>query len=272
MKDKVSRLCRKLDLTPDELARHLGVNRQAVMNWLSGRVRESSKSPLIDSALQALDEGFGKQFVMEYVLVDGPLRFSAIQKHLSRSQKGPNGTGEESSQPASAGTGKEGETALPTVSPEDDGKKLLSDMELASLEAYTKGHYIQSALILFQAIETLLRIVIRTHGQARGIPDKVLLEAADKEQSFLRLTLHLDLVFPKNEYTEKLRILNRMRNDTMHRLFFEFESRDEMEERLKEFCQEARNLRDSLSDEVHRSLQEMLKKHGRRVSSGGQRK
>lgn len=270
MKDKVDRLCRELELTPDDLARHLGVNRQAVMNWLSGRVRESSKSPLIDSALQALEEGFGKQFVMEYVLVDGPLRFSAIQKHLaSRSQTGSNGGGGPSKKAS-----RKGETPLPTVSPGDgdSDNQLLSDMEQASLEAYTKGHYIQSALILFQAIETLLRIVIRTHGQAQEIPDKVLLEAADKEQSFLRLTLHLDLVFPKNEYSEKLRVLNRMRNDTMHRLFFEFESRDEMEERLQAFCQEARDLRDSLSEEVHRSLQDMLQNQGRGSSGGGGRR
>ncbi|HSR69031.1 MAG TPA: hypothetical protein VLU25_13930 [Acidobacteriota bacterium] len=39
-----------------------------------------------------------------------------------------------------------------------------------------------------------------------------------------------------------------------------------MEERLKEFCQQARDLRDLLSEEVHDSLQEMLKGRGKGTS------
>ena len=237
MKEKVSKLCRLLNLSADDLAQRMGVKRQLVLNWLTGRVRESSKSLILDIALKALDEGFSREFVLDCVLVSGPVSFQKVQRHLNQ----------ESSQ--------SGLRILESKESRGDSKQsLLGDIERASSEAFEKGHYIQSALILFQAIETLLRIVIKTCGQRRKISDQALTEAADREQSFLRLTLHLDLVYPENTFSENLRQLNRRRNDTMHRLFFEFESRLEMEEKLKEFCIEARLLRDTLAREVRNAL------------------
>jgi transcriptional regulator with XRE-family HTH domain len=238
MKEKVSKLCRLLDLSAEELAERLGVKRQLVLNWMTGRVRESPKSLVLENSLRALQEGFSREFVLDCVLVSGPVSFQKVQRYLE---------GDESS--------RSGLRILESDKPAGDSKKsLLGDIEQASREAFDKGHYIQSALILFQAIETLLRIVIKTYGQKKGISDLALTEAADREQSFLRLTLHLDLVYPENSFSESLRQLNRRRNDTMHRLFFEFESRDEMEGKLKEFCLEARLLRDTLAREVHSAL------------------
>lgn len=240
MKEKVSAILERLDLTPDDLAKRLGVKRAVVINWLTGRVRESPQSVLLDNALNALEEGLGKDFVLDYVLKDGPISFREIIKQVeSRIQ-----------------SAKPSDTPAMEASEGDDG--LLSDMEQASLEAYTKGHYIQSGLILFQAIETLMRILIKTHGQKHKVKESALTEAADKEQSFLRLTLHLDLVYTDNELSDDLRRLNRRRNDTMHRLFYEFESRQEMESKLREFCLEAKNLRDRLAKEVHEDLAGLL--------------
>ncbi len=248
MKEEVSKLCRLLDLSADDLAERMGVKRQLVLNWLTGRVRESSKSLILDTALKALEEGFSRDFVLHCVLVNGPVSFQKVQRYLSKEEADGSG--------------------LKILEPKKPGREsketLLGDIEKASREAFDKGHYIQSALILFQAIETLLRIVIKTYGQRRGISDLALTEAADREQSFLRLTLHLDLVYPENAFSESLRQLNRRRNDTMHRLFFEFESRDEMEGKLKEFCLEARLLRDTLAREVHAVL-----KSGAETRHGG---
>lgn len=237
MKEKVSKICRLLDLSAEDLAERLGVKRQLVLNWMTGRVRESPKSLILENALQALQEGFSREFVLDCVLVDGPVSFQKVQRYLGNEE--PSRSGLRILESQEAGSSRE---------------SLLGDIEQASREAFDKGHYIQSALILFQAIETLLRIVIKTYGQQKGITDLALTEAADREQSFLRLTLHLDLVYPQNTFSEALRQLNRRRNDTMHRLFFEFESRDEMEGKLKEFCVEARLLRDTLAREVHKAL------------------
>lgn len=238
MKEKVSKICRLLDLSTEDLAERLGVKRQLVLNWMTGRVRESPKSLILESALQALQEGFSRDFVLECVLVPGPVSFQKVQRYLNIEEASGSGL-----------------RILESERPDGKSKEsLLGDIEQASREAFEKGHYIQSALILFQAIETLVRIVIKTYGQKKGISDQALTEAADREQSFLRLTLHLDLVYPENTFTEGLRQLNRWRNDTMHRLFFEFESRDEMEGKLKEFCLEARLLRDTLAREVHDAL------------------
>ncbi len=238
MKEKVAKLCRLLDLSADDLAQRMGVKHQLVLNWLTGRVRESTYSLILDNALKALEEGFSRGFVLDCVLLSGPVSFQKVQRYLNEEESNRSG--------------------LRMLESKDSGRdskdSLLGDIEQASREAFEKGHYIQSALIWFQAIETLLRIVIKTCGQRRNISDLALTEAADREQSFLRLTLHLDLVYPENTFSENLRQLNRRRNETMHRLFFEFESRREMEDKLKEFCLEARLLRDTLAREVRNAL------------------
>lgn len=248
MREKVQRLCQRLELAPDELANRLGVSRQIVLNWMSGRVKESSRSCQIDTAIKALEEGFDRQFVLDRVLVDGPLSIRQILASASEAKS--------TDSSSSAGGGADGG---PDRTESGD---LMGDIERASQEAYRKGHFIQSALILFQALETLLRIYIKTHGQRRGVHESVLAEAADKEQSFLRLTLHLDLIHPENGYSNDLRRLNRRRNDTMHRLFYEYESRDEMEEKLREFCLEAQTLRDGLAKEIRDCIEDLKVRAG----------
>lgn len=233
LREKIEKLTRRLGISADELADRLGVKRPVMLNWLTGRVKESPKGIVLDYALEALREGFDREFVLRHIVIDGPLSLRGMAEELTRMS---------SSQAPGAPASPSSEAVLP-----EGG---LSDMESISREAFEKGHYIQCALILFQAIETLLRVLLKTKGQLAGIPEATLTEAADREPSFLRLTLHLDLLVPDNGFSDDLRRLNRRRNDAMHRLFFEFESRAEMESKLRKFCQEARRLRDAMSREV----------------------
>ncbi len=240
MKQELEELLEKLDLEPEELAGRLGVTGPILRNLMSGRVKSSPQLLKIQNALGAFKEGFSREFVMTYVLVDKPISFRRMIDDLAPRTipSGGHISPDSSPDPDSSG----------------DGEHLMGDMERASLDAFGKGHYIQCALILFQAIETLIRVLINTYAERLGVSESAIREAAAKEQSFLRLTLHLDLVFPGNGLTKELRRLNRTRNDTMHRLFYEFETRREMEEKLRAFCQEALVIRDRLAHEVHRRL------------------
>ena len=115
---------------------------------------------------------------------------------------------------------------------------IIEDLKNASLESFKQGHYLQSGIIIFQIVESLLRIAIRAYGRGNNIDEESLQKAADDEISFARLVLHFNLIYPENKIGKKLTEFNNTRNRIIHRLFIDFESMNSLEECLKDFCME----------------------------------
>lgn len=126
---------------------------------------------------------------------------------------------------------------------------VIDDLKDAAGDAFEHGHYLESAMILFQTIESPLRMSIRRFGKAR-VSESSLRMAADRESSFRRLVLHLDLVYPENGLSERLVALNRQRNTLTHRLFGEFESIDALHDQVRDLCVEGM--------EAHQDLRSLL--------------
>ncbi len=57
--------------------------------------------------------------------------------------------------------------------------EIIEDLKNSSLDAFEHGHYLQSAIIIFQTVENLLRIAIRGYGKGHGISEDSLKKAAD---------------------------------------------------------------------------------------------
>ena len=96
---------------------------------------------------------------------------------------------------------------------------IIEDLEKSVLDSLEQGHYLQSAIIIFQTVEHLLRIAIRGYGKGHGISEDSLKKAADEEISFYRLVLHLDLIYPENGLSRRLLQFNKERNRIIHSLF-----------------------------------------------------
>ncbi|MFI5142569.1 MAG: hypothetical protein ACHQQS_09175 [Thermoanaerobaculales bacterium] len=116
---------------------------------------------------------------------------------------------------------------------------VIADLKEAALSAVKHGHSLEAAVILFQMVEGLLRIAVRVFGRTRGVSENVLAKVADKEQSFARLVMHLDLVCPRNGLSARLLALNTSRNRLMHSLFGKFQSVDQIRDELNSFGTEA---------------------------------
>jgi len=114
--------------------------------------------------------------------------------------------------------------------------EIIEDLKNSSLDSFKQKHYLQSAIIIFQTVENLLRIAIRGFGKGHGISDDSLKKAADEEISFYRLVLHFDLINPENGLSKRLLKFNKERNRIMHSLFVDYESMTDLEESLQEFC------------------------------------
>lgn len=123
---------------------------------------------------------------------------------------------------------------------------IVEELKKASLESFSHGHYLQSAIIIFQTVESLLRIAIRAYGKDYGVSEVNLQEAANIEISFARLVLHFNLIYPENGLDKRLREFNKKRNRIIHRLFIDFESMSRLKEHLKKFCMEGISLNKEL--------------------------
>lgn len=104
----------------------------------------------------------------------------------------------------------------------------------------------EASIIIFQTVEGLLRIAIKVFGEAHGMSRANLQKCADKETSFWRLVLHLDMIHPGNGLGKRLLALNSQRNKIMHRLFYDFDSMEHLQDEIKTFCREAMELNVSL--------------------------
>jgi len=123
---------------------------------------------------------------------------------------------------------------------------IVEDLNKAAREASDSGHYLESAIIIFQRLEILLRIILFSSAVKKRFSDFVLKRVED-EKNFFQLVLYLDFVEPDNNLSERLLKLNDKRNSIMHRLFQSFESYDSVKNDLKEFCLEGLVLNNRLS-------------------------
>ena len=113
---------------------------------------------------------------------------------------------------------------------------IIDGLKQASLDAFKDQHYLESSIIIFQTIEFLLRLAIKGYGRPHGVSDENIKKCSDDEISFSQLVLYLDLIKPENGLGEKLLDLNKERNAIVHRLFYEFDSFDSLQDQVKEFC------------------------------------
>lgn len=119
---------------------------------------------------------------------------------------------------------------------------LIRDLVKAAVVAAEKQNYFEASIIMFQAVEGLLRIAIKVFGQGHGASKVTLEKCADNETSFWRLVLHLDMIRPENVLGRRLLALNAQRNKIMHRLFYDFDSMEHLQEELRAFCKKAMEL------------------------------
>lgn len=133
---------------------------------------------------------------------------------------------------------KKAKNKLPNLS-------IVEELKESSLEALSKGHFLHSVIIIFQIVESLLRIAVRGYGKGYGISEENLKKAADEEISFPRLVLHFDLIYPDNCLGKRLLKFNTERNYIIHHLFFS-QSIITLKNRAEKFCLEGVRLNQEL--------------------------
>ena len=123
-------------------------------------------------------------------------------------------------------------------------------------ESFKGGHYLESAIIMFQLVEYFLRLIIELFGQINRL-DKDILKKIANEQRFFNLVIFLGMVKPDNGISEKMFKLNRKRNDIVHHLF-EFKSIEALKDELIAFHEESLNLIEDLRSLIPTKLNEMI--------------
>lgn len=68
--------------------------------------------------------------------------------------------------------------------------EIVKNLNDAALEAFKKGDYFQSAIINFQRVEILLRLVVHIFARKNGSPKDVI-EKIESEKSFFNLVVFL---------------------------------------------------------------------------------
>lgn len=123
-------------------------------------------------------------------------------------------------------------------------------------ESFRDGHYLESAIILFQLVEYFLRFIIDFFGEINHL-DKDILKKIANEQRFFNLVIFLGMVKPDNGVSERLFKLNRTRNEIVHRLF-KFKSIEALKDELISFHGECLNLMEKLRSLIPTKLSEMI--------------
>jgi hypothetical protein len=117
-------------------------------------------------------------------------------------------------------------------------------------EAFKGSYYLESATIMFQVVENYLRIAVKILAQNNSV--KEVIEKLKKETSlkhpyyFYTYVNFFQQVKPGNSLPKKLYDFNNTRNRFVHRLCFDFESIDSLENVLKDFYRESLELKESL--------------------------
>jgi len=128
---------------------------------------------------------------------------------------------------------------------------IIDDLKKCSLDALRDGYYIESSIIIFQAVEQLLRILISGIAKAKNVKEDITNRCYIEEQSFSRLITYYELLDPNNELTDRLKKLNQNRNSMIHRIFYDFESLTCLKDELREFIKEAVKLNELIRSELN---------------------
>ena len=96
----------------------------------------------------------------------------------------------------------------------------------------------------------MLRVAIKRFGKDHGVTKANIKMAADRESSFRRLVLFLELIHPENELSQRLLELNRERNSIMRDLSYDFRSIDALHGHVKALC--------TNGAEVYRGLRKLV--------------
>ena len=118
-------------------------------------------------------------------------------------------------------------------------QELIRNLIVTAVAAVEKQNYFEASIILFQTVEGLLRIAVKLFAEGHGASKGTLEKCADNETSFWRLVLHLDMIRPDNGLGAQLLALNAQRNKIMHRLFYDFDSAEQLQQELRSFCKKA---------------------------------
>lgn len=123
---------------------------------------------------------------------------------------------------------------------------IVKNLSASALEAFKKGDYFQSAIINFQRVEILLRLVVHIFARNNG-SSKDIIEKIENEKSFFNLVIFLGLVKSDNSISKRLFNFNNKRNDFMHKLFYFGRPINSLKRELKDFSIEGVELSRSLS-------------------------
>jgi hypothetical protein len=143
---------------------------------------------------------------------------------------------------------KEKETFMGKFSTESFLKSSLH-LHLSAINSFNDQHYLESGIIYFQLVEITLRLVIHLFATKQEV-SRSATESIEEEQRFYQLILFFDLIKPDNGISGRLMDFNKQRNSFMHKLFIR-KSADSLEEDLKAFCLEGKDLFDRLSKMVN---------------------
>lgn len=127
---------------------------------------------------------------------------------------------------------------------------IINSLKDRSLKAWKEGFALESAIIVFQTVERLLRIAISGYAKGRKVKEDIITKCAENEQSFVKLISYYELLNPKNSLTEKLQKFNDKRNSIMHKIFIDFESIDHLQKELENFVLEGAKINEALRKEL----------------------
>lgn len=123
---------------------------------------------------------------------------------------------------------------------------IVKNLNDSALEAFNKGDYFESAIINFQRVEILLRLVVHILARNNG-SSKDIIEKIENEKSFFKLVIFLGLVKPDNGISKRLFNFSNKRNGLMHKLFYGGRPINFLKRELKDFSIEAVELSRTLS-------------------------
>lgn len=123
---------------------------------------------------------------------------------------------------------------------------IVEDLNKTALDAFGAGNYFQSAIINFQRLDFMLRLVSTVFAREIGVVPRAISEI-DEEKSFKNIVVFFSFVKPKNDLSERLFELNRKRNSFIHKIFIDFEDVESLNKELKEFSFETIELIRNLS-------------------------
>jgi hypothetical protein len=134
--------------------------------------------------------------------------------------------------------------------------KIFDELTKYADEAFENGHYLESAIIVFQLVEYFLRLTIHILAKQKNCSEKIL-EKTRLERSFFKLVIFLGLVKSDNGISERLFNLNNRRNQFMHKLF-EQESVESIKTDLIDFYKESLESIEGLKSLIPKKLSEMI--------------